>query len=262
MPIQTKLKTLAPSTERLKTTITLISKGYSVRSALPEGELVVYPWDSEISEWLVNRASKTKDDMTLSADVVAKLTRLPGSVVDNFVASELLLVMLVARSLTTDGVIKYTAKCPHCGTTQKEATIAVPAQLGVTGEKSLEYPGYDEITLPSCGDLLRVRPLLVADIRRAREGGNTPETACILSLGTNSRHALLSITSVNGGTPDSLLELVTYYKALPPTDVGFLKARMRELSPALDTMVPQKCENPECEKEFKYDISMGYDFFL
>ena len=76
MPIKTNLKTLAPAVERLKTQIKLISGGFSVRNMLPDGQLVVYPWDSEVSDWLVSRATKGGDDTSLSAEVASES---PGS---------------------------------------------------------------------------------------------------------------------------------------------------------------------------------------
>ena len=180
---------------------------------------------------------------------------------DKFVASELLLVLLVARSLTTEGQVQYTPKCPHCGTVHKPSFIKVPSELGVIGQKGPDYPGYDEITLPKANDVIRIRPLLVEDIRLAREAGGTLDTASMQGVGTNTRHAMLSISTVNGEKPDSLKELVTYYRARDPSDILFLKRKIRENSPALDTLVPHICDNPECAKEFKYDVSMGYDFF-
>ncbi len=255
MPIKTKLTTLTPSTERLKTTIQLISGGYSIREASPDGKLTVFPWDSEVSQWVIDTTNQDNDQF--AARVVSRLTRLDQKVVDAFVASELMLVMLVARSLVTSGTLTYTAQCPHCGRRQAPSTIRVPHDLGKVGEKALDYRGVDLITLPTCGDELAVRPVLVRDQARLSD-----ESYKRFGLSRNALQSIMGIVEVGGGTPDKLDELVTYYRALPPSDVEFLARKQRELSPALDLLVPHVCDNPECNKPFQHNLGLSYDFFL
>lgn len=253
MPIKTSLPSLTPATERLKTTLTLISRGYSLPpEAAPGGAIMVYPWDAEVSEWVV----ESSEDAGFSARVVGRLTRLPPDVVERFVASELLLVMLVARSLANDGTLSYTPRCPHCGAEQARCTIKVPGNLGVLGQKAEGYPGYDVIKLP-CGDELKVRPLLVGDVAKL-----TPDLGRRHGLSTAALQNMRSIMEVGGGTPENLEELVTYYKALPPVDVDFLRARLVELSPALDTLIPHVCDRVACRRHFRYNLGLNYDFFL
>lgn len=258
MPIKTTLPSLAPATERFKTTLNLISRGYSLpKDLVPNGAITVYPWDTEISEWIVDAsATVQRDDAGFSARVVGKLTRLPTAVVEQFVASELLLVMLVARSLTSNGKLSYVARCPHCGAEQAQCVIKVPDDLGILGQKPADYPGYDMIKLP-CGDELKVRPLLVNDLAKI-----TPDLSKRFGVSNLALQNMRSIMEVGGGTPDNVDELVTYYKALPPADIDFLRAKLNELSPALDTLVPHVCDRASCQRSFKYNLGLNYDFFL
>ncbi len=75
MPIQSKLPNLTPSSERLKKIIKLISGGYSLKPDIPDGLVTVYPWDSEVSEWVMT-APRGKGDFDFTARVVRKLLRL------------------------------------------------------------------------------------------------------------------------------------------------------------------------------------------
>lgn len=252
--LKTKLTDLTPSSERLKQTIILISKGYSLKPEVIDGKITVYPWDSEISEWVM-AAERGKTNLEFTVKVVRKLLRMPESVVDRFVASELLLIMLVARSLVSGGVLKYSAVCPHCSTVQKQANITVPDQLGKIGEKSNDYAGWDELILPSSGDVLKVKPLLVADLLAVLAAPNT-------DISENGLNNAASIMEVNGGRPDKARELIDYYLALHPSDVQRLQKHLKETSPALDTSIPHVCDSPKCEKPFQYNLGLHYDFFL
>lgn len=255
MPIKSKLPTLAPATERLKKTIELISGGYSLQPEIKNGMLTIYPWDSEVSQWAIDATNNSgRDNYDFSARVVQRLTRLSDALLERFIASELLLIMLVARSLVSDSVLRYTSTCPHCGTKQVESKIKVPDNLGVVGKKPTDYVGYDTITLPATGDELRVRPIQIGDVRRIAEVAGSLSESGMLNAG--------SVVSVNGGTPDRPREAIEYYLALPPADVDFLQKYLRDNSPALDTAVPHICDNERCKKPFKFNLGLHYDFFL
>ncbi len=258
MSIRTKLPDLTPASERLKREIDLISGGYSVAPDVVNGKLTVYPWDSEVSEWIISRkAGGTDADFT--AQVLMKVTRLPERVVNNFVANEALLVMLVARSLVSNGQLHYTAKCPHCGTVQRPSSIKVPDQLDVIGKKEQGYVGWDMLTLPESGDILKVRPLLVADTRRAAELAGTDKG---LGLSETAISTASSIAFVNDSTPDNAKELLSYYRALHPRDVDAIHKHLRENSPSLSTLIPHVCDSEQCQKPFSFNLGLNYDFFL
>lgn len=253
MPINTKLTSLVPASERLKKTITLISGGYSLHPEVKDGQLTIYPWDSEVSEWVAS--SSRAQDPLFSATLVQKLTRLPSQVMDRFIASELLLVMLVARSLVTKGTVEYRARCPHCQAVQKTSTLKVPEELGVLGKKDTWYQGFDMIKLPESEDEIKLRPLMVVHLKEI-EGRRPP------NLSESGANLAASIQEVNGGAPTSPEELFSYYLALPPGDVVYLRQKSNELSPALDTVVAHVCDSSRCEKKFSYNLGLHYDFFL
>lgn len=254
--IKSNLPSLVPSSERLKQTIQLISKGYALKPELAVGQLTVYPWDEEISDWMIT--SSRAQDPLFTVAVVQKLTRLPSPLMERFVASELLLVMLVARSLSTKGEINYKARCPHCQTVQASTTLKVPGEMGILGSKAEDYPGFDEITLPESKDKIRFRPLQVMHLRQAIEA----RAQMVASISENGANLALSIQAVNDTLPESPQELFAYYLALPPVDVAYLKQKSKELSPALDTHVPHTCDAEDCRSPFHYNLGLHYDFFL
>lgn len=253
MALNTRLPSLVPTSERLKQRVELISRGYSLKPEIPDGHITVYPWDSEISDWVVTATSA--QDKLFSVEIVQKLTRLPTAMMDRFVASELLMVMLVARALTAGQKLRYSARCPHCQAVQKESAVSVPGDLTVLGQKDSAYPGFDMITLPVTGDEIKFQPLRVAHLRALAD--KRPKG--ITESGSNFA---LSIQEVNGSLPEKTEELFQYYLALPPEDVTFLQQKSKELSPALDTRVEHRCDSEACRQKFHYNLGLHYDFFL
>jgi hypothetical protein len=261
MPIVSKLSSMQNAAERLKRVIMLPSSGYSIRSYSVDGTITVYPWDSEVSEWMLEQSSERRgSSFSFMASVAGRVTRFSSSIIDQFVASELLLILLVARGLASNGRLHYTSRCPHCKRAQKQSEIVVPDALGVVGKKEIDYPGYEDVTLPESTDVLTVRPLKVIDVTSP----STTPTAenAMKNLSQNTKNTLRAIIAVGGGTPEDVPELVRYYLALPLTDVAFLKRRLREISPGVDMLIPHECDFADCKLKFSFDLALDYDFFL
>lgn len=256
MPIQTNLKDLTPRREKFKRTVTLLSKGYSNPNAWPGGKLVVFPWDNDIDNWLTGAARKGMSDNNVFFGLLGRLCDLNGAKIDDFVASEVLAVLLIARSIQTNCVLTYTAICPNPACRSTEVTnITVPDELGRVGEKTNDYPGWDEITLPECGDVVRIRPLLIRD-EMATESRPDGERKLIPDEQANT---LKSIVSVGGGSPERIEEALQWYTALPPRDVKFFNTQRDALTPHLDVRVPHRCE--KCNREFQHLLGLDKEFF-
>lgn len=253
MPIKTNMKSLIPRRQAFKREITLLSHGFSNRTAWPGGKITVYPWDSEINEYLIETARKTSRQQ-LVFGLLAKLCDLNGSKVDDFVADEVQTVLLVARALSMEGLVRYTSQCPFCAK-KKIEQIKVPAELERVGEKPDDYPGYDDITLPECKDVVRIRPLLVKD-EKIIEDRSVEQKALISD--TRLR-LLLPIVTINDSMTNMIDELVAYFKALHPRDAKFIEDEEKRLSPHLNTNIPHMCD--DCGKEFKHLLSFDQDFF-
>lgn len=253
MSIKTNMKSLIPRRQAFKREITLLSHGFSNPTAWPGGKITVYPWDSEIDEYLIETARKTSRQQ-LVFGLLAKLCDLNGSKVDDFVADEVQTVLLVARALSMEGLVRYTSQCPFCAK-KKIEQIKVPAELERVGEKPDDYPGYDDITLPECKDAVRIRPLLVKD-EKIIEDRSVEQKALISD--TRLR-LLLPIVTINDSKPDKIDELVAYFKALHPRDAKFIEDEEKRLSPHLNTNIPHICD--DCGKEFKHLLSFDQDFF-
>lgn len=253
MSIKTNMKSLTPRRQAFKREITLISHGFSNRTAWPGGKITVYPWDSEVDEYLVESARKASRQQMVFG-LVAKLCELNGAKVDDFVADEVQTILLVARALSTEGIVHYTSQCPFCAHKKLEQ-IKVPDELEKAGEKADGYPGYDDITLPECKDILRIRPLLVKDEKIIED--RPPEQKQRIS-DTRLRQ-LLPIVTINDSKPDTIDELIAYVKALHPRDAKFIEEEERRLSPHLNTNLPHICD--DCGKEFTHLLSFDQDFF-
>lgn len=257
MAIKTNLKTMTPRRQAYKQKITLPSHGYSNPTAWPNGEITVYPWDSDIDEYLLTLSRQSGPKHLMLFQLVEKLCDLNGGSIGDFVAEETNIVLLVARSLSQDGTITYMAKCPQCHHTTPEQ-IRVPDELAKHGEKSLEYPGYDEITLPVCGDILRIRPLLVQDEKMVLNR-EEPERKTIPD---NCMRNLLRIVTINDTTADTVFELKAWLEALSPKDIKFFSDKAQEYGPRLNTAIPHVCEIDYCRFEFKKVLTFEQEFFL
>jgi hypothetical protein len=106
MPIRTNLKSMTPRREAYKREITLLSRGYTDPVHWPEGKLTVYPWDSEIDEWMLENARKLSKE-ELIFNLLEKCCNLNGGKVADFVADEIYLVLLVSRARLTADKIRY-----------------------------------------------------------------------------------------------------------------------------------------------------------
>lgn len=257
MPIKTKLSNLQPARERLKAEIRLLSGGYSDRSLFPNGKVTVIPWDTEISEWFINLNQENPSGVTLTTELVAKLTSHKPKEVGKFLASEVTLLMLVSRSLITEHYLSYRSQCPHCRMHQAETRILVPDHLEKVGEKPDDYPGYDVITLPISGDEVHIRPLTLDD-EKAIEDRSPAQSAAI---SVPRARVITSIVSVGGGTPTDAVEIDTYLRALNPQDVEFIQESIDELTPHVNTRLKHICDNPKCTRSFDHELSLDPNFF-
>ena len=253
------LKTLASSSERFKQSVPLVSHGYSAPDIFKDGKITVFPWGLSINEWLVSaQGSGNSQGIELTRRLVAKLTGLSPDQASKLPVSEVGLVLMVGRALIyPENRIRYTAVCPFCKTKQKEASVIVPDQLGEIAEKSADYPGYDVITLPACGDVLNVRPLLIEDALRIEERSDLDKQR----ISSRLAEIMFSIVSINDTQADTKEELVSYVRALHPGDVEYLATKMQELSPGLDDEVKHRCDNPRCEREFSHSLDLNIEFF-
>jgi hypothetical protein len=236
-----------------KREITLISGGYTNPTAWPGGKITVYPWDNEMDNWVVENARRmSKEELVFG--MLSRCCNLNGAKIDEFVADEMNLVLLVSRARLSNDIIEYTATCPFCGT-KKEEKATIPDELEPIGTKTADYPGFDEIELPIIKDKLKVRPLTVKDERAIVTRSETDKK---LTPDTTLR-TLQRIVSINESRPDNLEELASYYRALCPKDAKFLETESRRLSPHLNTAIPHKCD--ECLKEFDHPLDFSAQFF-
>jgi hypothetical protein len=257
MALKTKLTDLTPSAQRFKQEIVLPSGGYSNPTELPGGKLTVYPWDTRTSEWMTQAPSNTSGNLAFMVQLVARVTHLPEATVKTFVASELTLVVMVARALTfPDNSITYNPTCPHCGAPQNPVTLRIPDQLEKVGIKAAGYD-HDDVTLALSGDVVAVRPITVAEEEAAR--GRPAHLQKQLSDG----EALIvaAIRSVGGGTPVDMDELIRWWRALHPADVEQLTTTLGRLTPGISTTLRHRCDREACKKEFSYELNLRTDFF-
>ena len=253
MSFQSNLKSLVPRKTQFQTKVRLLSGGYVKPDAFPNGEITVFPWDTNVDDWLAERLKKGDQNMVLY-DLCAQLCNLNGCPLDSFVIGDVNTVLLVARSLRYNSVVEYEARCPSCGFKAVES-IKVPDELGRVGEKAADYAGYDEIVLPDCRDVVHVRPLTVRDERMINERDESSKAL----MTAHVMHILTPILRINDGKPDAWEEVLRWFNAVSPRDAAFLEKRENQLYPHLDTDIPHICD--KCQTEFTHSLDFSKEFF-
>src|SRR5574343_67953 len=258
MAIVSNMKSLLPARQAFKQEITLLSRGYVNPVAFPDGKITIYPWDSETDEWVSDRVRKPKRNRMLW-ELCARLCNLNNCPIEDFVVGDVNTVLLLARSIQHKNVIRYFPLCPACGSENKPESVQVPNELEKIGEKTADYPGYDVVQLPNCGDTVKIRPLQVKDEIMIDER----EAATKQLISDNLAHILVPILTVgNGkeeGKPDSIQELLTWWIALHPMDKKFLEEAENRLYPHLSLLIPHTCD--ACNHKFNHSLSLDQDFF-
>lgn len=253
MAFQSKLKSMTPRRTQFQQKIKLLSGGYTQPNAFPNGMITVFPWDTNVDDWLAERMKKGQQGMMLY-DLCAQLCDLNGCPLDNFVIGDVNTVLLVARSIRYNSVIQYQTTCPHCGFVADE-TINVPDELVRVGEKEEGYPGYDEITLPDCQDVVHIKPLLVRDEKWIQDRDETSRAM----MSDHVAHILKPIVAINGGTPDSWDQVLAWFNAISPQDAAYLERMENELYPHLETDLDHVCD--KCRAPFVHSLDFSKDFF-
>lgn len=254
MAIKTNMKSLQPRRLTYKREITLLSRGFSAPQAWPDGKITVFPWDSDVDAYLLEQTKQT-DKGPLLYGIIEKVCNLNGASVDQFVWGEVNALLLLARALQFNGIVEYESNCPYCGSTANE-TIKIPDELQPVGEKEKGYPGWDEITLPDCNDVVRIRPLLVKDQKKIDQRAKDELWAKF-----TERHLqiFLPVISVGDGAVDNLEEISIWYSALTPNDARYLEEKENELAPHLDSRIPHKCD--KCLRKFYHTLTFDQEFF-
>jgi hypothetical protein len=248
MAIKSNLQSLAPAREKFKKEITLLSHGYSMPNIIPGGKVTVYPWDQSVDDWVLKALRKVPVEQ-ISFEVVKKLVNIDK--VDAMPVGDVITILLVARALARDSTLHYDSKCPACGAVEP-IKLVVPDNLAKVSEKSPDYPGWDLITLPVCGDKVKLRPLLVRDEVSALERPDGPVSKKMI-------RAISALVDVNDTKADSVEEALQYFNALPPHDFSFYCEMMEKLSPHLGTEVQHKCAS--CGHEYSHDLNLDAEFF-
>jgi hypothetical protein len=262
MALNTNLKSLAPARDRLKLKTPLVSGGYSVRELLPDAHITVFPWDTSVSEWLARQNMDAKGETHVMVELVRRVTGLQDAILNQLPEGELPMILMVSRALAfNEQRLTFMPRCSHCGRLQKEASVRIPDDLEVLGQKPADYPGYEPaFTLQISKDELVIRPLLVSDIlsierqQMSTDPLFTRTSEPIMRLAT-------CLVSVGGGKPENIRESLSYVQALHPVDVEHFTNKIVEISPGLSQNVKCKCDFEDCAKEFKFTLNLRRDFF-
>lgn len=254
MAIRTNMKSLAPRRQAYSRKIVLPSHGYTNRQAWPGGELVVYPWDSSIDEFVL-QAVKRMPNAQVVSQLIERVCNLNGGNVDDMIAAETPAILLASRAFgaSNTGQVEYQTKCPGCGAAEK-STIHIPDELGILGEKPEDYPGYDTIVLPSCQDRVDIRPLKLGDEKLIFDQKNQGSKYTESLLKT-----MLAVVSVNSSQADNLDEMARWCEALAPEDIDFLEKEQMRITPRLNTAIDHVCDS--CGREFVHTLVFQMEFF-
>lgn len=252
VPIKSNMSVDSPSRERSKVKIKLISGGACNRKAFPDGEVTIYPWDISIDDWIVS-SGKSQDKSLY--EVIPKIADLGCAEYTELYIGDATTILLVSRSLRHGSTLEVKPTCTECSKVNKAEKIKIPDQLRKLAEKPLDWGGTDKVTLPDCKDVVEFRPLRVSDDKAI----NARSYEIAKDIPVIAAHIISTIVSVNGGAPDSVKELITWFRAASAVDQDFLNAAINDMHPRLDNEVLFKCDF--CDEVFGYTLDLGKPFF-
>ncbi len=260
MPIKTNIVDLAPTKTRLAKTVRLPSGGLSCPKAFPDGTISVLPWSADVDDFIIKITSQAEEPL-LPADFLSRVLRhvvnLNGCSINDFVASEVVGLLMISRSLTRNDTVTVNHACPVADCRVKEnVLIRIPDDLAIAGAKDQQWPGYDEITLPVCKDVVRIRPLRVGEELAVTQRTSSERAA---TVSDTAARVLAALVSINGTTPDNAAEASTWWKALPPEDERALIDFYAESQPRWNTRPTIVCR--ACGHKEQYQLSLDRDFF-
>src|ERR1039457_4761744 len=100
MPITSNLKDLSPARDRYSKKVQLLSHGTINGQFFPDGQITIRPWDFQIDDWITTRLRRGLiKGRTLLFQVLPKVCDLNGCPVDKFIASEVMTVLMLSRSI-------------------------------------------------------------------------------------------------------------------------------------------------------------------
>jgi len=252
MAINSNLSIEVPSRERFKQTIRMLSAGACNPTAFPKGEITIYPWDISVDDWVVTKGKFQQSSMY---EILPVLADLNGCKPDDLYVGDAATILLVSRSMRHGNSIQFSPVCPHCKEKNPPESVKIPEQLRKAGEKPIGWNGVDTIKLPESGDEVVIRPLRVKD-EKFIEGRSAEEVKAIPTI---TAHLVACVVTVGGGKPDSIVEVVRWFRALSASDQDYLSRQVDELHPRLDNEVRFKCEF--CQGEFGHKIDLEKSFF-
>jgi len=251
MAIKTKLASLTPARERCKRTITLLSHGYYAKTAFPNGDIEVFPWDSYADDILLS----SREDLKLKAlySLIPRLCNLNGCKATAMLAGDAMTVLLVSRSFRT-ACMTQVSTVNSVGK-KVSITVKIPDNLERVGEKDPGYAGVDVITLPDAGDEIGLRPLTIGDeitVEEMKSGKYAEHPADALRFITGLVH-------VGNGEVEDPEEALAYWNALSVPDQLHAVAEQDRLSPHLSNTAT--AVDITTGQEIKVTLNLGYDFF-
>lgn len=260
MSIKSNLKTIVPARERFKVEITLLSHGYYAPEIFPDGKITIYPWDYMVDDWVIREGKRLTGRKIMWA-LAAKLANLKGFPVENLAVGDQSTILLVARAIRCNNIVRYAPQCSFCGAVNAEDEIKVPNDLAKKGEKTSDFPGHIDITLPVTKDVVRIRPLFVRDemfiddyVSKSPAERDGPE------LSAKILRTLLPIISVGGGEPDNIRQAAEWFSALPPVDTSFLDRQVVDINPELSSVIWHQCDS--CSKKFPVPLPLDEPEFF
>jgi len=251
--IKTNLKSLTPRREQYKREVTLVSSGYYNQKAFPGGAVTVYPWDSTVDAWFAERMRQPNREYALW-DAASQVANLNGCPVKDMLMGDILLILMISKSIRKNCVIGYSATCPKCGHAHEEQ-ITIPNELPINAKKDPDFKGLETMTLPEVKDEVVFRFLNVGEALNIEQ--RSADDRAILS--DHLAQILLPVVTIGGGAPADVNEILSWYNALSPADAEYLEREQDRRYPRLNTSLPHVCD--ACQNNFTYELELTRDFF-
>ena len=197
---------------------------------------------------------------------------------NTLLAVDMMVILSLSRALTYGENYTFDSSCPECSHSEHH-TIKVPEELPVKTWKShADAAALDlacTIKLPHCKDMVKVRPLTVADEIALMEGiKKIGDSGAMVIKGGASTEALSNlpddikdhvyriarhIVSVNNTTPDDLADAINYVIRIEGVDKVNLEDFIVSSSCGIEYQWGVICD--KCNHKYRTVVPIGSYFF-
>ena len=234
----------------------LPSAGFKYNDLIPEGKIKVRSFNFETEQIMIDDSLSIQEKLNKLTLAVWDMPQ--GMDLNDLYQFDQLFILMCAWDVSTGKSYELPTKCTNveCGHVETHR-FPLPEGLQV---KRLNSAENIKITLPDATDKLEIdfatvghAAIVEAKNKYYKNIVKEGDKEYILNIASN-------ISTVNGGAPEDIAEMVDYLEGLDGPDVPSIRKALKEGKPGVNRVVPIECER--CQTKYSVTLNLDHNFFL